>query len=95
MRQVVLDTETTGLEVDSNTASSRSLRRAGESPAHRALVPPYLNRSATSTRVPRSARFEREQLAKEPKFADIHAELLNSCATRSSSSTMLPSTWRS
>jgi DNA polymerase III subunit epsilon len=78
MRQVVLDTETTGLEVEQQhriieigCVELVNRRLTGRS-FHRYLNPERdIDEGALEVH-----GLSREQLAKEPKFADIHAELL-------------------
>jgi DNA polymerase III subunit epsilon len=78
MRQVVLDTETTGLEVEQQhriieigCVELVNRRITGRS-FHRYLNPERdIDEGALEVH-----GLSREQLAKEPKFADVHAELL-------------------
>jgi DNA polymerase III epsilon subunit family exonuclease len=79
MRQVVLDTETTGLEVEQDhrvieigCVELFNRRLTGRS-FHRYLNPERdIDEGALEVH-----GLSREQLAKEPKFADIHAEFLD------------------
>ena len=79
MRQVVLDTETTGLEVD---RQHRIIEIGCLELNHRRLTGRSFHRYVNPERdIEQGALavhgLTREQLAKEPTFAEIHAELLD------------------
>ena len=97
MRQIVLDTETTGLEPELGRPDHRDrLRRAREPPATGRTFHRYLNPEREIDEAALAVHgLSRTELDGQPRFAEIHEELLAFLAAPSSSSTTPSSTWRS